>query len=82
MNAIGSAYFILNTQYHSIPLPVFLILLLFIAMAWYCNRFLQKIIKPRESLGRLFLYLLSGFAFVFVAVYMAVRIILWLFPPR
>jgi len=27
------------------------------------------------------LYLLSGFAFVFIAVYVAVRLVLWLFPP-
>ena len=65
----------------NIPLPVFFILLFFMVIAWWCNRFLQKFIKPRESFGRLMLYLLSGFAFVFIAVYVAVRLVLWLFPP-
>jgi len=64
----------------NIPLPVFFILLLFMVFAWWFNRYLQLFIKPRVSLSRLLLYLLSSFAFVFVAVYAAVRLILWVFP--
>jgi hypothetical protein len=65
----------------NIPLPVFFILLFFAAIALWLNKYLQRFIKPRESFGRLVLYILSGFAFVFAAVYVSVRLILWLFPP-
>ena len=64
-----------------IPLPVFLVLLIFTGIAWWFNRYLQLFIKPRKSLGRLFLYLLTGMLLVFAGVYGAVRLVLWLFPP-
>jgi hypothetical protein len=65
----------------NIPLPVFFVLLAFTVFAWWLNKYLQRFIKPRESFGRLMLYLLSGFAMVFAGVFFAVRLILWLFPP-
>ena len=65
----------------NIPLPVFLIILLFTVLVWLLNRYLQKLIKPRVSFGRLILYILSGFTLVFAGVYVTVRLILWLFPP-
>jgi len=65
----------------SISLPVFFILLIFMAFAWWCNRYLQLFIKPRASLVRLLLYLLAGMLLVFGGVYGAVRVILWVFPP-
>ncbi|MEO5592548.1 MAG: hypothetical protein ABIR15_11685 [Chitinophagaceae bacterium] len=65
----------------NIPLPVFFILLSFMAFAWWCNRYLQLFIKPRASLARLLLYLLTGMLLVFGGVYGAVRVILWVFPP-
>ena len=64
----------------NIPLPVFFILLLLAAIAWWGNRYLQLLIQPRSSLLRLLLYLLSGMLLVFVGVYAAVRLILWMFP--
>jgi hypothetical protein len=63
-----------------IPLPVFFILLLLAALVWWLNGYLQKLIRPRENFGRLLLYLACGFFTVFAGVYMAVRLILWLFP--
>jgi len=63
-----------------IPLPVFFILLVFAGIAWWGNGYLQRLIQPRASLGRLFLYLLSGMLLVFAGVYGTVRLILWLFP--
>jgi len=64
----------------NIPLPVFFILLLLAVIAWWGNRYLQLLIQPRSSLLRLLLYLLSGMLLVFLGVYAAVRLILWLFP--
>ena len=65
----------------NIPLPVFFILLLFAFLIWWLNRCLQQLIKPRASLPGFLLYLLSGFTMAFVAVFVATRLILWLFPP-
>jgi hypothetical protein len=65
----------------NIPLPVFFVFLLFMAIAWWLNRYLQFIFRPRDSFVRLVLYLLTGMALVFAGVYAAVRLILWLFPP-
>jgi len=63
-----------------IPLPVFFILILLAGLAWWLNGYLQKLIRPRENFGRLLLYIASGFFMLFAGVYMAVRLILWLFP--
>lgn len=65
----------------SISLPIFFTLLVFVLVAWCCNYYLQLFIKPRKSLARLLLYLLSGMVLVFGGVYAAVRLILWVFPP-
>jgi len=66
----------------NIPIPVFIILLVFMVVAWWLNGYLQRLIRPRVSLSRLLLYLLTGMLLVFAGVYAAVRLILWLFPPR
>jgi hypothetical protein len=63
-----------------IPLPVFFLLLLFGFFTWAIIRFLKRILKPRASLARLFLYILSGFALMLILVFAAERLILWWFP--
>ena len=65
----------------NIPLPVFFILLIFMVVAWYGNRYLQLLVRPRRSFARLLLYFLSCMLLLLGAVYAAVRLILWLFPP-
>lgn len=57
-------------------------LLLSVIPAYYGNRYLLKQIRPRENFGRLMLYMLSGFAFVFVYTFLVVKLILLLFPPH
>ena len=44
------------------------------------NKYLQKVIRPRESIGKLFLYILAAFALVFVYTFLVVLIIKGLFP--
>lgn len=63
-----------------IPIPVFFILLIFAGLAWWGNHYLQRLIQPRVSLGRLLLYLFCGMFLVFIGVYGTVRLILKLFP--
>ncbi|MFI5185573.1 MAG: hypothetical protein ACHQF0_02545 [Chitinophagales bacterium] len=48
--------------------------------AYSFNKFLQKILKPRESFGRLFFYLLSAMLLVFVYTMALVLLIKWIFP--
>lgn len=59
-----------------------LILFLFGSMipAWYINRWLQKVIKPREAFWRLMVYLLLAFLLVFAYSFTVVLIISRLFP--
>ena len=61
-------------------LLIFLLILISIVPAYYINGYLQRVIKPRQSLFQLLLYFLSGFVLVFVYTNLIVRIILWLFP--
>jgi hypothetical protein len=44
------------------------------------NKSLQQIIRPRDSLSRLFLYLFSGLALVFIYTFLLVFLIKKLFP--
>jgi hypothetical protein len=61
-------------------LVIILIIIVSLFPVYLFNKFLQKKIRPRESFGRLFLYLLSGFALVFVYTFLVVFIIKKLFP--
>ena len=61
------------------------IIILFIILAalipaYILNQLLQKKIRPRESIGRLFLYLFSGMLTVFVFVLVLVLLIKVIFP--
>ena len=57
-----------------------LFILIALIPVYMLNKFLQKVIKPRESLARLFLYLFSGMLTVFVFVAVMVLLIKLLFP--
>jgi hypothetical protein len=61
-------------------LAILFIILASLIPVYFLNKNLQKIIRPRESLGRLFFYLLLGFAIVFVYTFLVVFIIKKLFP--
>lgn len=59
---------------------ILLIILASLAPIYSINKYLQKILRPRESLGRLFSYLLSGMLLVFVYTLLLVFLIKWIFP--
>jgi hypothetical protein len=61
-------------------IAILFIILLALIPAYTLNQYLQKKIKPRESLGRLFLYLFSGMLTVFVFVLVLVFLIKLVFP--
>ena len=59
---------------------ILLIILVSLLPAYLLNKYLQKILNPRKSLGRLILYLLSGLLLVFVYTLLLVFLIKWIFP--
>ena len=59
---------------------ILLIILVSLVPAWSFNKYLQKIIKPRTSLGRLFFYLISTMLLVFLYTMLLVLFIKWIFP--
>jgi len=61
-------------------LVILFIILASLIPVYLVNRYLQKAIRPKESLGRLFLYLLSGFLVVFIYTFLVVLTIKKLFP--
>jgi hypothetical protein len=61
-------------------LAILFIILISLFPVYLLNKYLQKIIRPGESLGRLFFYMISGFALVFVYSFLIVLLIKKLFP--
>jgi hypothetical protein len=61
-------------------LIILLLLLLCFLPAIYINKMLQKKIQPRQSMGRMGIYLLSAFGFVFLYTFFMVWLISYLFP--
>jgi len=61
-------------------LLILVIILVSLIPAHYVNQWLQKQIQPRRSIGQLFLYIISCFAFVFIYTFLLVWIITQVFP--
>jgi len=61
-------------------LAILFIILVSLIPVYLFNKYLQKKIRPKESFGRLFLYLLSGFLLVFAYTFLVVLLIKKLFP--
>ncbi|MER3498912.1 MAG: hypothetical protein C4308_09915 [Chitinophagaceae bacterium] len=59
---------------------ILLIILISLIPAYSFHQFLQKVVKPRNSIGRLFLYMFLAFLFVFIYTFLLVLFIKWLFP--
>jgi len=62
-------------------LVILLILLFSLLPAYYLNRYLQRVLRPRDSAGRLFLFLLANFVFVIVYTVLIVGLIIRVLPP-
>jgi hypothetical protein len=59
---------------------ILLIIIISLIPAWSLNQYLQRIIEPRTSLSRLFIYLLSAMVLVFLYTTLLVLFIKWVFP--
>lgn len=62
---------------------VVIIFFIFLSLipAWYVNRWLQKIVRPRRSFGQFLLYMLLCFALVFGYTFLITAALFKLFPP-
>ena len=49
---------------------------------YYLNRWLNRVVRPRESAGRFFLFLIANFVLVIVYVVFVVGLIVEIFPVR
>ncbi len=58
---------------------ILIIIVISLIPVYLLNKYLQKTIRPKASLGRLFLYILSGFALVFVYTFLVVFLVKKLF---
>ncbi|MDO6435102.1 hypothetical protein Q4E93_31090 [Flavitalea sp. BT771] len=62
-------------------ISILLILLLSLTAVYYINRGLQRIIRPRDSAGRMFLYFFANFLLIVVVIVSVVALIVRIFPP-
>jgi len=61
-------------------LLIMLILLLALVPVFYLNRWLQRVMKPREGAGRFFLFLFVNFLLIIAYTILIVGIVLRVFP--
>lgn len=61
-------------------LLILLVVALALIPAFYLNRWLQKVLRPRESAGRFFLFLMANFLMIIVYSVLVVGIVVRLFP--
>ncbi|HJS55788.1 MAG TPA: hypothetical protein VJ765_14640 [Chitinophagaceae bacterium] len=54
----------------------------FMVMAYFLNKWLQTIIQPRQSFGRLFFYFFSILISVFLLSFLMVLVITRLYPDE
>ena len=63
-------------------LIILLILIVSLLPAWFFNRYMQAVIKPRRSFAQLLLYMLVMAAFVAGYTFLVVWVIMQIFPVR
>jgi predicted transporter len=61
-------------------LGILFIILASLIPAYYLSKYLQKLLKPRESIGRLVVYMIAVMLLVFIYSFLLVLVIKWLFP--
>jgi len=61
-------------------LLIFLIILLAMIPIYTFNRWMQRVMQPRESAGRFFLFIFANFLMVIVYTVLVVGLIVRLFP--
>jgi hypothetical protein len=60
-------------------LLIFLALILAMVPTFYLNRWLQRVLRPRENAGRFFLFLFANFVLIVVYTVLVVGVVVRLF---
>lgn len=60
-------------------LLILLVLILAMVPAFYLNRWLQRVMRPRENAGRFFLFLFANFVLIVVYTVLVVGVVVRLF---
>jgi hypothetical protein len=63
-------------------LLILLVLVVAIVPVYYLNRLMKLVMKPRESVGRLFLFILANFVLIVVYTVLVVGLVIRIFPVR
>jgi hypothetical protein len=63
-------------------LLILLVLVVAMLPVYYMNRWMRRVMRPRESAGRLFLFLLANFVLIIVYTMLLVGMIVRIFPTR
>ena len=63
-------------------LLILLILVVAMVPMYFLNRWLRRMMKPGESAGKLFLFLLANFVLIIVYTMLLVGMIVRIFPVR
>jgi len=58
------------------------LIVVFMIASYFLNQWLQAVIKPRQSLSKLALYMFTVLVMVFVLSFLMVLIITWLYPDE
>jgi hypothetical protein len=63
-------------------LLILLVLVATMVPLYYLNRWMKRVIRPRENAGRLFIFLIANFVMIVVYTMLVVGMIVRIFPPR
>ena len=63
-------------------LLILLLLIVSLVPIFYLNRWLQRVMRPRESAGGFFLFLLANFVLIIFYTVLLVGLVVRIFPVR
>lgn len=63
-------------------LLILLVVLAAMVPLYFLNRWMSRMMRPRENVGRLFLFLMANFVLIIAYTMLVVGVIVRIFPPR
>ena len=62
--------------------PILLVVLAAMIPLYYVNRWMKRVMRPRENAARLFIFLIANFVLIVVYTMLVVGMIVRIFPVR
>jgi hypothetical protein len=62
--------------------PILLVVLAAMVPLYYVNRWMKRVMRPRENAARLFIFLIANFVLIVVYTMLVVGMIVRIFPVR